>query len=367
MRFPVAHDGVMQPEPSPPGSSGTAADVLRPATGTDVPAPRLTVAAAARRLGIAPATLRTWDRRYGIGPSEHTPGRHRRYSDDDIARLELMQRALVRGAAPADAARFALASRVSPLTPAAADPFAGIGGAGRMRTGGSALRLPGADRRAGGLGRAALALDAAAIRALLADAVAAEGIEAAWDEVARPVLVAVAERWRHDGAGVEIEHLLTDCMLGVFGALADGDPRTRSSPGPVLPDPVWPRPVLPRSVLPRPILLSAMPAERHTLPLAVLAAALAQRGLPCRSLGADLPADALAAAIRRTAPAAVVLWAQVGDTADGDVLAALPNTRPRFRTFVAGPGWADVALPARVARLDSLRAAVRALADAVPA
>ena len=33
---------------------------------------RLSVAAVARRLGVAPATLRTWDRRYGIGPSGHT-------------------------------------------------------------------------------------------------------------------------------------------------------------------------------------------------------------------------------------------------------------------------------------------------------
>ncbi|MCA1655283.1 MAG: MerR family transcriptional regulator, partial [Pseudonocardiaceae bacterium] len=34
----------------------------------------LPVAAVARRLGIAPATLRTWDRRYGIGPRVHTTG-----------------------------------------------------------------------------------------------------------------------------------------------------------------------------------------------------------------------------------------------------------------------------------------------------
>ena len=45
----------------------------------------------ARRLGIAPATLRTWDRRYGRGPSEHSAGSHRRYSPSDIARLEHME------------------------------------------------------------------------------------------------------------------------------------------------------------------------------------------------------------------------------------------------------------------------------------
>ena len=73
----------------------------------DVDEPRLTVSGAARRLGIAPGTLRTWDRRYGVGPTDHTRGRHRRYSAADMARLELMQHALVQGAAPAEAARYA--------------------------------------------------------------------------------------------------------------------------------------------------------------------------------------------------------------------------------------------------------------------
>ena len=68
----------------------------------------LPVAAVARRLGVAPATLRTWDRRYGIGPRGHTTGRHRRYGPEDVARLETMQHALLRGAGPAEAASYAL-------------------------------------------------------------------------------------------------------------------------------------------------------------------------------------------------------------------------------------------------------------------
>jgi len=52
----------------------------------DVDEPRLSVSGAARRLGIAPGTLRTWDRRYGIGPTGHTRGRHRLYSAADMAR-----------------------------------------------------------------------------------------------------------------------------------------------------------------------------------------------------------------------------------------------------------------------------------------
>ncbi len=342
--------------------------VTSDAASTGVPAPdpappRLTVAAAARRLGVAPSTLRTWERRYGIGPSEHEAGRHRRYGPDDLARLELMQHALLRGVSPGDAARFAMTARLPRpdadppdgprrLREVGRDPEPGPdeGGpllladddAGRVRVGGRVLRLPGAGRQARGLGRAALALDSAAVRGLLTDALAAGGVAHAWDDVARPVLVAVAERWADTGAGVEIEHLISECVIGVFGAHA------AAAPVPVTE---------------RPVLLAGMPDELHALPLAVLAAALADRGVECRSLGARLPATALVAAIRRTAPAAVVLWAQSPGTADAAVLRALPRTRPRFQTFVAGPGWQDV--PPRVVLLTTLADAERQIAAAV--
>ena len=45
----------------------------------------LEVAAVARRLGVATGTLRTWDRRYGLGPSEHQAGTRRRYTAADLA------------------------------------------------------------------------------------------------------------------------------------------------------------------------------------------------------------------------------------------------------------------------------------------
>lgn len=303
-------------------------------------APGLTVAATARRLGVAPGTLRTWDRRYGIGPSDHAPGRHRRYSTADVARLELMQRALVRGVSPGDAARYALS--VHEPEDASVRPAPDES---RARVGGRVLRLPAVDGRARGLGRAALALDSVAVSGLLAESVRRDGVETTWDELVRPVLGAVGTRWADTATGVEVEHLVTACVSAVFGALIGRvGPATGGA---------------------RPVLLAAMPGEQHALPILALAAALHARGVVPRYLGADLPADALVAAARRTAPVAVVLWSLMPGTADPRMLSAMPRTRPRYRTFAAGPGWADVALPRRTGRLTSLCAAVAAIGDAV--
>ena len=87
-------------------------------------APGLSVAAVARRLGVAPATLRTWDRRYGLGPSAHEAGAHRRYGADDVTRLLVMRRLTLEGIAPADAARVALAGEPASDDPAEGGPAA---------------------------------------------------------------------------------------------------------------------------------------------------------------------------------------------------------------------------------------------------
>lgn len=298
--------------------------------------PLLSVAAVARRLGVAPATLRTWDRRYGLGPSGHTVGRHRKYGPLDVARLELMQRALLRGASSAEAAKFALDSKSSlthgevPITPS--------GGGGR------GLKMPGASKLARGLGRAAVAMDSIAVQAMLADSLASEGVIATWNEVVRPVLNAVATRWQLAGTGVEVEHLLNECVLAAF---------------------VRATPLVTLGRNHRPVLLACMPEERHNLPLYPLAAELAHRGIVVRQLGAALPAAALTAAVRRTAPSAVVLWAQLPRYADAGVLSALPRTRQQVRLFVGGPGWRRGVVTAPAERVDDLVAAVDAVEAAV--
>ncbi|MFD0431588.1 MerR family transcriptional regulator [Streptomyces zhihengii] len=64
----------------------------------------LTTGELAGRLGVAPTTIRSWGRRYGLEPAAHTPGGHRRWSPADVARLERMRALTSTGLAPAEAA-----------------------------------------------------------------------------------------------------------------------------------------------------------------------------------------------------------------------------------------------------------------------
>jgi len=135
--------------------------------------PSLTVAAVARRLGVAPATLRTWDRRYGLGPSEHAAGAHRRYTPGDVARLMTMRRLTLEGAAPSEAARSALAgSTIGPSDLEVLDAYAA-----------AAPMAPDPD----GVASAARHLDNAAVRWMLARVHPADPI-AWWTELLAPAL-----------------------------------------------------------------------------------------------------------------------------------------------------------------------------------
>src|SRR3954447_13935490 len=75
------------------------------------------IGAVARRLGVPAPTLRTWNLRYGIGPSRRSPGGHRRYDVGDLRRLEEMNRLIRTGVPAADAAREVLRGGAPPAAP----------------------------------------------------------------------------------------------------------------------------------------------------------------------------------------------------------------------------------------------------------
>ncbi len=281
----------------------------------------LAVAAVARRLGVAPATLRTWDRRYGLGPSLHTAGSHRRYSEEDVARLDRMRRLMVAGVTPADAARQVLAEAAQGDLPEPGRESAVVTAA--RAGGGNVIPMPDGGSLSRGLGRAALALDRESCTAIARDAIRRSGVVDAWDSVLRPVLVGIGMKWRDSGEGIEVEHVFSAALMSVLDeVIADSTPR-----------------------LPGTVLLACAEEEQHSLPLVATAAALAERGVPLVILGARTPRDTLRRSVERLRPAGILIWSHLPDTGDLIAVEGLADYRPAPVIVLAGPGWAAGDLP----------------------
>jgi DNA-binding transcriptional MerR regulator len=301
----------------------------------------ISVAAAAASVGLTPATLRTWDRRYGLSASMRTDGGHRRYDHVDLLRLRLAARLVGTGAPPAgavaavvgwteDECRDRLVSSRGPFTDAEPEQSEHVSESDepeRTRAGGGrTVPMPDATEEQRGMARAAMSLDGDRVREMMSTAIADSGTIAAWNDLAAPTLIALGEKWAQTGEDIEVEHVAT---LSFQQAL-------QQSRGPVDGG--------------RPVLLANAPRDRHVLPMLALRAALLEHGTNAVMLGAELPSSALVAAVERVRPRAIVIWASMPEHADVAVLSVLPNQRPPAKVFIAGQGWTGLEVSSEVAK-----------------
>ena len=286
----------------------------------------LAVGAVAQRLGIAVSTLRSWDRRYGLGPSDHAPGRHRRYSEHDLHRLRRMLSLTAEGVPPASAAAVVLGSASSP--PPARDG----GGSGSVAIGR-------ADRAVRGIGRAATRLDIRGVSTLVDQHIAESGVVRTWERLLVPLLTSLGDQYERGADVVAVEHAAT---AGILQALH--------------------RVPVPEQERRLPVLLACAPDEQHGLPFEALVAGLAEHGFPARSLGARVTEGALETAVAKLRPTCLVLWAHSARLARRVPVERLVEQCPAL--FVAGPGWQPVRAARDLHRLLSLGEAVETVLDA---
>ncbi|MEE6274387.1 MerR family transcriptional regulator [Georgenia wangjunii] len=315
----------------------------------------LTVAAVANRLGVAASTLRTWDRRYGLGPSSHQAGSHRRYTPDDVARLETMRRLTLRGVAPADAARIAADEEGGAATPERVESPA-------SRDDDAQLIIDPLT-----LAAAAVEPDPPRLQRMLARAAAERGIVETWTEVTKPALAMLRQRGRLERPGMDPEGVLEAAMLATVRDVAARTERAQRAHEP--------------ASVPRPASVLLYASEESRLRAHVVGAALLEAGVRARIVRGVLgPAahDGAAAARGEAAAAGTAALldlvreegagalAVLGAPAGAVGLVEAASERGDVEIFLLGTDAPEVWLP-RVRRVRTAVAAVHEIAGVLGA
>lgn len=305
------------------------------------PIPALSVSAVASRLGVAPSTLRTWDRRYGLGPSAHVAGAHRRYSGADISRLMIMRKLTLEGVSPSEAAEVAQEAHIDESTPIP------IGGADSATTASPPATTPqravsqlspaqgptphkashlrdatDEGERAHRLLRAAHMADESVIMQLLQASFEREGLEQTWARVIEPVVVNLAETDELVTPGMDPLSLLGNSVMATLRRLSYVIARSAEAHG-----------------LTGRVMICAAPDQVSTMAAHVLGAAIIQHGTTAKVLTGKLDTESIEEAIQEQQPAVVLAFSW--EEPDGDLLHGMEHVSGDHPVpmLLAGPGW----------------------------
>ena len=314
--------------------------------------PRHPIAVVAERTGLSQDLLRVWERRYRAVEPKRGVGGHRLYSDADVTRLRLLSAASSAGRSIGHIAGLS-SDELSRIVQEDAEARLTQAGRPAAQTSQSEreLALGAADVVERAL-EATARLDAAELEHLLRRSVAQRGVTAFIEEVASPLLRRLGDDWHAGRSTIAHEHLasstvhdiVTEAMrsLGRRGGAATA-------------------------------LVATPTGERHAIGAALVGAAAAADGWRVLYLGADVPANEIAAAaIAARVRVVAVSITYIGDgAATVAELRALRTLLPPTVVLLAGGAGAMavagelVAFGVRVGTtLADLRDALTAVTDA---
>jgi methanogenic corrinoid protein MtbC1 len=279
----------------------------------------------AQRTGLSPHVLRAWERRYGAVTPGRSDGGRRLYSDAEVERFLLIQRATAGGhpigmvASKSDEELRAMAQE--------AESFAAP-----ERFGEEAPALAAHDLIAGSWHHIE-ALDSTRLEHDLRRAAVVLGT---WDlvtEVLIPLIHEIGERWHGGLISTAHEHLASGAIVRVLSWVLQETATNGKAP----------------------TLVVATPSgERHELGAMMAAATAAMEGWRVVYLGADLPAEDIAAAASDVRAAAVALSIVYPETRDSGVVTDLRKRLPRTTALVLGGVAAAVTAGAGIHHLQTL-------------
>lgn len=244
----------------------------------------VSIAQAARVTGVPAATLRVWERRYGVPNPERTAGGYRSYGPQDLAAIERMRDLVAEGVSPSEAAAL-----VAEGGGAGVDPQRFV------------EQLLDPDTR----------LD---VDRELAACLHVADLEVGIDRWLLPMFAELGRRWESGALTIDVEHALSAALIRRLAVLWHELPEGHRDPA---------------------VLVGLPGGAHHDLTLFCFAVLLRREGFRVRYLGPDLPAAAWGDAVAHELPCVVVTAAH----SDQDVAATEELVRGARR---AGAGFVAI-------------------------
>lgn len=278
-------------------------------------APRHPIRVASQRTGLTPATLRAWERRYGVVEPERSDGGQRLYSDRDVERLTRLRQLTEAGRSISqvaelsdEEARSLLAEDQEAAAPDSRPTGYSVSPDRLVDTAFHFVQIMNDGELEYTLRRAAVTLGAASFL----------------EQVVTPLLYRIGEAWADEELSPGQEHVATAVVERVLGWVTE--PISASAKGPKL-------------------LVATLPDERHGLGTKLAGATAALAGWQVCDMGTDLPTESVVEGAR-TMDVKLVAVSMVNPALNGNALRALHQLREELpesvRLVVGGAAAADL-------------------------
>jgi len=240
------------------------------------------ISTVSKRSGVKSDLVRAWERRYQAVTPTRTAGGHRVYTDQDIARLKLLNQATNNGHSISQIAQFSLDELKNLLKN---DSNAGAQNQGSVVYAGSS-KVHIAEDYIEKCYAAVLAFDARTLESHFENAIVELGSQAFIEHLLTPLLTMIGDRWKTGELRPVHEHMTSSIIRSLSYILRNNNPCSDNAP---------------RMIVSTPI------GQLHELG-ALLAAIMAElNGWQVTYLGSNLPAEEIAAAVKYTNARAVTI------------------------------------------------------------
>lgn len=264
------------------------------------------ISTVAKRSGVKSDLVRAWERRYKAVTPTRTAGGHRVYTDLDIARLKLLNQATNNGHSISQIAQFSLEELKNLLKVEAEQLPEQI--VPSLVTISDRKYL--AEDYIEKCYAAVLAFDAKVLEGHFENAIVELGCDAFIEHLLAPLLTMIGERWKIGELRPVHEHMTSAIIRSLTYILRNNSPCPANAPCMIVTTPI---------------------GQLHELG-ALLAAIIAEvKGWRVTYLGANLPAEEIAAAVKYTNAKAVTI--SISYSADDQVI---PKEIRRLKKFI-GP------------------------------